>query len=447
MLCNSCGKGNIQSRLPEPTNRQNDEELVKAFRNHMIRGNVNAALRLLDKTSNKGILPINEETIRQLHEKHPVGEPIHDEMLLAGPKQHVHPVLFDDINGELVRKVAMKMRGAAGPSCYDSDEWKMILTSRQYVSSSDDLCDAVARVARTLCIEDRTNEGGVMALVACRLIPLDKDPGLRPIGIGEVLRRIIGKMVVSILRGELQEDAGPLQMCVGQEGGCEAGVHAMWDIFQDNDTHGIIQVDANNAFNTINRRVFLHNIEIICPEIATYIKNCYLKPARLFVVGGIEIKSDEGTTQGDPTAMPAYALGIAPLLVILGEPNTPTQTTHTTDASLQTNTAREAAYADDLTGAGTIDELKKWWDMVIKYGPFIGYYAKPSKSWLIVKPAHLEYAAQVFAGSGLQITVEGKRHLGAVVGSEEFKTEYVTGKIDEWIDELVMLEKIAKIDP
>ena len=49
--------------------------------------------------------------------------------------------------------------------------------------------------------------------------------GQRPIGIGEVLRRIIGKIVVHILRKELQEDAGDLQMCVGIEGGCEAGVH------------------------------------------------------------------------------------------------------------------------------------------------------------------------------------------------------------------------------
>ena len=109
-------------------------------------------------------------------------------------------------------------------------------------------------------------------MVACRLIPLDKDPGLRPIGIGEVLRRIIGKIVVRILKPDLQESAGELQMCVGQEGGCEAGVHAMHDLYQEEDTHGIIQVDANNAFNVINRQVFLHNIKVICPIFHFYYK-------------------------------------------------------------------------------------------------------------------------------------------------------------------------------
>ena len=78
---------------------------------------------------------------------------------------------------------------------------------------------------------------------------------------------------------------------------CEAGIHAMSDIYNDEETHGVIQVDANNAFNTINRKMFLQNINIICPEISTFITNCYQKPARLFVVGGIEILSQEGTTQ------------------------------------------------------------------------------------------------------------------------------------------------------
>ena len=225
-------------------------------------------------------------------------------------------------------------------------------------------------------------------------------------------------------------------MCVGQQGGCEAGVHAMYDLYQEEDTHGIIQVDANNAFNVINRKVFLHNIQIICPVISTFIMNCYLKPARLFVVGGFEIPSEEGTTQGDPTAMPTYALGIRPLLICLAEPNT-------TDK----DTARQAAYADDLAGCGTIDQLKRWWDIVVQFGPYLGYHAKPSKSWLIVKAEHKAYAENVFAGTGLQITTDGKRHLGAVVGTESFKNEYVSEKISDWIEELKALEQVAQVDP
>ena len=45
------------------------------------------------------------------------------------------------------------------------------------------------------------------------------------------------------------------------------------------------------------------------------------------------------------------------------------------------------------------------------------------------------------------MTTSGKRHLGAVLGTEEFKNEYVTEKIDGWVDELKELEKIAKVEP
>ena len=66
--------------------------------------------------------------------------------------------------------------------------------------------------------------------VACRLILLDKCPGVRLIGVSEVPRTIIVKDILKIIGSEVKEAAGSLKLCAGQDGGCE--VHAMQSIFQ-----------------------------------------------------------------------------------------------------------------------------------------------------------------------------------------------------------------------
>ena len=85
------------------------------------------------------------------------------------------------------------------------------------------------------------------------------------------------------------------------------------------DMNAVLLIDAENAFNSLNRKVMLHNLKFICPIIATSIINCYATPSRLFIVCVGEILSSEWTTQGDPTAMRAYALGILPLIKFLLE--------------------------------------------------------------------------------------------------------------------------------
>ena len=58
----------------------------------------------------------------------------------------------------------------------------------------------------------------------------------------------------------------------------------------------------------------MHNIKHICPPIATFVRNCYNVPARLFALGGKELLFHEGTTQWDPTAMEIYEIALPPLL-------------------------------------------------------------------------------------------------------------------------------------
>ena len=63
--------------------------------------------------------------------------------------------------------------------------------------------------------------------MACSLIALDKSPGVRPIGICEVVRRIIAKAALCIVRYDILIAAGPHQLCAGQLAGTEAAVHTV----------------------------------------------------------------------------------------------------------------------------------------------------------------------------------------------------------------------------
>ena len=131
-------------------------------------------------------------------------------------------------------------------------------------------------------------------------------------------------------------------MCATRESGYEGVIHAMSQIFNEEDSEAVLLIDASNAFNTVNRKLFLHNVSVICPEIAVFVRNCYSSPLRLFIIGGSELKSCEGTTQRDPAALAIYTIAIIPLLLMLVDQA----------EQLPRKRTKSVAYANDLTGAG-----------------------------------------------------------------------------------------------
>ena len=431
----------IQEILNPPNVKADISSISKKFRILMQKGDVNGALRILTDNMNNGILPLNDDTLLLLEQKHPeVGE-VYDEALLDEPLKRIHPIVFDAINEDTVLKAATVTKGGSGPSGLDADGWRRILCSSVFGTTNLDLRKAIAELIKKLCIEPITpntdgTSSSIEAFVACRMIPLNKNPGLRPIGVGEILRRISGKVVMSLSKNDVTQSAGSLQVCAGQKAGVEAAIHAMHDIYNSEEAEAVLLIDAENAFNLINRKVMIHNISILCPIIATFVRNCYNVPARLFILGGKEILSKEGTTQGDPTAMAAYAIGITLLLKLLHEL-----------ICMNNYISKEVAFADDFTVAGKISEIRKFWDMVIISGPKYGYFPKAEKYFLIVKENYIDVANDQFVDTNVKITTTGQRHLGAVIGSPNFKTEYVNHKILDLVKQLKILSKIAEIEP
>ena len=95
----------------------------------------------------------------------------------------------------------------------------------------------------------------------------------------------------------MQDASGCIQLCGGQISGIEAAVHAVRSAFESDENEAVLLADASNAFNSLNRQVVLHNIQRICPPLATILINTYRAPTELFVDGDT-ILSQEGTTQG-----------------------------------------------------------------------------------------------------------------------------------------------------
>ena len=127
------------------------------------------------------IVATNEQqstTVRaELVKKHPPDQPAHEATLVQSNIQihDVHPVLFDCIDGDTIRNTAIRTNGSVGPSGLDANGWKRLCTSFQNPSS--DLCNSLAMVARRI----RTiyvDPAGIAAFTACRLIALDKCPGV-----------------------------------------------------------------------------------------------------------------------------------------------------------------------------------------------------------------------------------------------------------------------------
>ena len=174
-----------------------------------------------------------------------------------------------------------------------------------------------ADLAKRMCRDD-VDSSLLKEFTAGRLIPLkkgDDGTGIRPIGVGEILRRIVAKAVGRVVKDDMIQATGCLQTCSGMSGGIEASIHAMATAFKSDDSDAVLLVDAENAFNCLNREVALSNIKALCPSYYRYLSNTYKTPSRMFINNSSEIiLSEEGTTQGDPDAMDMYGLATKPLI-------------------------------------------------------------------------------------------------------------------------------------
>ena len=81
------------------------------------------------------------------------------------------------------------------------------------------------------------------------------------------------------------------------------------------------------------------------------------------------------------------------------------------------------------------------------YSPKVGYNPNAAKSWLVVKPHTEVCAREVFEGTNINMTTQGRKYLGGFIGSKSGSGKYTEELVSLWGEQLKVLVKIAKTEP
>ena len=155
------------------------DHVLRVFSNLMLRGDIRSAVRwLTDQACSGGVLDpsqlVNGKPVAQiLQEKHPEASQSGTRAFL--PCDELPPLVDVDITGSHIENAARSIRGSCGPGGSTAAQWQCYLL--RFGSSSSSLRDAVAELVR--CLANGVVEWAqIKALMSCRLIALDKCPGV-----------------------------------------------------------------------------------------------------------------------------------------------------------------------------------------------------------------------------------------------------------------------------
>ena len=122
----------IQHKFKSSKKQKSPEEVGRIFAKLIMEGKKPAALKLLDNAGSNGVLKLTEGVLTELQEKHPKAEPVSSDCLLFGPLTDVPKDVFEEIDEHLLMKTALQSKGAAGPSCLDSELMRRMLCSKNF---------------------------------------------------------------------------------------------------------------------------------------------------------------------------------------------------------------------------------------------------------------------------------------------------------------------------
>ena len=140
-----------------------------------------------------------------------------------------------------MERVAKKLSGSAGPSGVDSISMPHWLL--KFGEASASLRKSITKLVEWLA-NGYPPWTAYRAMMWSRLVGLDKYPGVRPIGIGNILRRLVCKVLLIVVGNEATRACGTDQLCSRLEARIEGGgggihhVRTLWEAHEHDEERG-----------------------------------------------------------------------------------------------------------------------------------------------------------------------------------------------------------------
>ena len=316
----------------------------------------------------------------------------------------------------------MNPNAAAGPDQMSPRIFHLLVNSdvspEAGVTGLSVLTRLVGRLSR-----GNTPDQSLHLFAAATLLPICPRPNkIRPIAIGQALRRLVTKALLPKALADTRSFLAPHQLANGIPSAMDAIVHdaRMLTRRHGNDPdYVMVPIDARNAFNACSRQAILDSLANRAPSLARSTNAVYAKTTPLLVIPSrspVLLPSREGTQQGDPDSMLIFSLTVQPLIRCISQ---------------VCNLKLNRWYADDGLLIGRISEVKRALQILRDEGSahnFFMHIGKTKAYWPTIDTNRLskitdEIPIDVMTAGGVDI-------LGAPVGS----INYMELKLQEKLD-------------
>ena len=367
---NSLSAPPAECKSSYPTNR----DVAKAISAKLSDGDIRGAVRIA--SSDNSLLGPSAETIAKLREKHPRAPA--DASFPDAPSVESHSGIVLEPPA-LMTALNTFPNGSSGGCDGLRPQHLKDLVSCSNGAAGANLLKSLCQLGG-LMLNGRVPAAVTPLLYGASLCALGKKDGsVRPIAVGNTLRRLVAKASLFTVRDVAASLLSPHQFGFGVPNGCEIAAHAA-RLFCSNpsqEVQAICKVDFSNAFNTVRRDVVLHLIKQHFPSLYAFAHQCYRHESYL-VFGEHCVASAQGVQQGDP---------LGPLLFCMAIMN----------MSNNLQSAVNLWYLDDGLLAGTPDAVQKDLSYIVRTASEIGLSVNITKCEILCNGGDFEGIEEAYS--------------------------------------------------